>query len=168
MFPLGKIELHTSMNGPFDWPAISKTVWIQPVNYWTAAKHGTRSENSFERIQKKQGEVFFSIRSSKWSYKYDDHVLTKKVLLPECKKCTACHAATTRCAALSLWGGDLPWIAVPTLDGVPTLAGRGVPTLVRVVPTLTRGSYPGWGYLPWMVGTYLGQGVPTQPLSTGR
>ena len=95
-------------------------------------------------------------------------MLNKKVLLRERKRHTDRNVSSTPYAVL--YRGYLPW---PEGDGVPTLAGGGVPTLARGrgVPTLAgegylpwpgrgRGTYLCWGggerYLPW-----LGGGVPT-------
>ena len=90
--------------------------------------------------------------------------VNKKVLLRERKRHTACHVASTRCAALSPVGGG-----GGGRGGLPTLAlagGGGVPTLDWGVPTLAGGWCLPWtagGYLPWPggKGTYPGWGVPT-------
>ena len=61
-----------------------------------------------------------------------------------------------------------PGREVPILDG-DTYLGCGVPTLDGGLPTLDQGGgiYPGWGYLPWIGSTYLGQGRGLPPLDGG-
>ena len=68
-------------------------------------------------------------------------------------------------------------MGVPTLAGVPTLdegylTWTGIPTLDGGTYSGGEGAtYPGWGYLPWMIGW--GDGVPTLdrrwvPILVGR